>query len=81
MSPAGAGAITPAPGASSGSNAVLVGTDASGEPGEVLDDCLNVACAGGGYVRALKVQRAGRSIMTPGELLRGFRIPKGTVLT
>ena len=56
-----------------------VGMEASGQPGEVLDDCLTVAC-GSGYVRPLKVQRAGRGPMTPGELLRGFPIPKGTIL-
>ena len=56
------------------------GIDASGPPGEILDDCLSVAC-GDGYIRPLKVQRAGRSTMTPGELLRGFPIPKGTILT
>ena len=55
------------------------GADASGQPGQVLDDCLSVAC-GSGYVRPLKVQRAGRAPMTPGELLRGFPIPKGTIL-
>ena len=57
-----------------------VGTDTSGKPGEVLDDRLSVAC-GAGYIRPLKVQRAGRAAMTPGELLRGFPIPKGTILT
>jgi methionyl-tRNA formyltransferase len=56
------------------------GDDASGQPGEVLDDCLNVA-AGDGYVRPLRVQRAGRGAMTVDELLRGFAIPKGTLLT
>jgi len=56
------------------------GDDASGRPGEVLDDCLNVA-AGDGYVRPLRVQRAGRGAMTVDELLRGFAIPKGTLLT
>lgn len=55
------------------------GTDASGKPGEVLDDCLCIAC-GSGYIRPLKVQRAGRGVMTPGELLRGFAIPEGTLL-
>ena len=55
------------------------GADASGKPGEVLDECLNIAC-GSGYIRPLKVQRAGRAPMSPGELLRGFPIPKGTVL-
>ena len=59
---------------------VAVGADAAGEPGEVLDDCLSIAC-GEGYARPLKVQRAGRDAMTPGELLRGFAIPKGTILT
>jgi methionyl-tRNA formyltransferase len=55
------------------------GGDASGKPGMVLDDCLTVACSQG-YIRPLKVQRAGRAPMSPGELLRGFAIPKGTVL-
>jgi methionyl-tRNA formyltransferase len=59
--------------------AVAVGVDAAGQPGEVLDDCLSVAC-GEGYVRPLQVQRAGRGAMTPGELLRGFPIPKGSIL-
>ena len=54
-------------------------SNASGAPGEVLDDCLTVAC-GSGYLRPLKVQRAGRGVMAPGELLRGFPIPQGTVL-
>ena len=56
-----------------------VGSVASGQPGEVLDESLNVAC-GEGFVRSLKVQRAGRGPMSPGELLRGFAIPKGTIL-
>jgi methionyl-tRNA formyltransferase len=56
-----------------------VGSNASGKPGLVLDDCLNIAC-GDGYIRPLKVQRAGRGAMTAGELLRGFAIPKGTIL-
>jgi len=56
-----------------------VGHDASGKPGEVLDDCLNVA-SGEGHIQPLKVQRAGRGAMTAGELLRGFSIPKGTIL-
>jgi len=55
------------------------GSDAAGGPGEILDDCLSIAAAEG-YVRPLKVQRAGRSPMTVDELLRGFRIPKGTIL-
>ena len=59
---------------------VTSGEDLSGRPGEVLDDRLNIAC-GSGYIRPLKVQRAGRSVMTPAELVRGFAVPKGTILT
>ena len=55
-----------------------VGAD-GGAPGEVLDGRLTVAC-GSGSVRPLKVQRAGRGVMTPEELLRGFAIAKGIVL-
>lgn len=53
--------------------------EAAGTPGEVLDDQLTIAC-GSGAIRPLKVQRAGRAIMTPGELLRGFPIAAGTIL-
>jgi len=53
--------------------------DQSGEPGLVLDDSLTIGC-GSGSIRPLLVQRAGRAAMTPGELLRGFPIPKSTVL-
>ncbi|QIL02233.1 methionyl-tRNA formyltransferase [Sphingomonas sinipercae] len=79
-------AFAPSPGAWFEANgdrvkllAAAVGQDASGTPGEVLDECLNVAC-GSGYIRPLKVQRAGKGAMTAGELLRGFAIPKGTML-
>jgi methionyl-tRNA formyltransferase len=80
-------AFAPSPGAwfeANGERVKLLetdaGSDAAGQPGEVLDDCLCVAC-GSGYLRSIKVQRAGRGVMTPGELLRGFPIPKGTILT
>jgi methionyl-tRNA formyltransferase len=56
-----------------------VGNEGPHRPGEVLDDRLDIAC-GQGYILPLKVQRAGRGAMTPGELLRGFPIPKGTIL-
>jgi methionyl-tRNA formyltransferase len=79
-------AFAPAPGAWFEANgerikllAAQVGADASGKPGEVLDDCLSIAC-GTGYIRPLKVQRAARSAMPPGDLLRGFAISKGTLL-
>jgi methionyl-tRNA formyltransferase len=57
----------------------VVGDDAQGTAGEVLDACLNVACEEG-YLRVLRAQRAGRGVMTAGELLRGFPIPAGTIL-
>lgn len=51
----------------------------AGTPGEVIDDALTIACTDGA-IRPVRVQRAGRGVMTAGELLRGFAIPKGTRL-
>jgi methionyl-tRNA formyltransferase len=51
----------------------------SGEPGTLLDDKLTVAC-GEGALRLIRLQRAGKSVMTADELLRGFALPRGTVL-
>jgi methionyl-tRNA formyltransferase len=50
-----------------------------GAPGELLDDRLGIAC-GKGALRATSIQRAGKAPMSADELLRGFTIPKGTVL-
>ncbi len=78
-------AFAPAPGAWFEANGerikLLAGAvaDATGEPGEILDDNLTIACGTGGLA-PLEVQRAGRAAMTPGELLRGFAIPRGTIL-
>ena len=79
-------AFTPVPGAwfeASGERIKLldaaIGVDAAGKPGEVLDDRLTIA-AGDGAVRPIMVQRAGRAAMSAEELLRGFPIPKGTML-
>jgi methionyl-tRNA formyltransferase len=51
----------------------------SGEPGEVLDDKLLVAC-GDSAVRLLRVQREGRQAVDAGDFLRGAPIAAGTVL-
>jgi methionyl-tRNA formyltransferase len=51
----------------------------SGAPGEVIDDRLTISC-GHDSILPLGVQRAGRGPMGPEELLRGFAVPKGTVL-
>jgi methionyl-tRNA formyltransferase len=78
-------AFNPAPGAwfAHGGERVRVHAatvvDAAGAPGEVLDEALTIACAAGA-IRPSLVQRAGRGIMTPQELVRGFPIPAGTVL-
>jgi len=53
--------------------------DGAGRPGEVLDETLRIAC-GNGAIRPLMVKRAGRGAMPAPELLRGFAIPKGSVL-
>jgi methionyl-tRNA formyltransferase len=50
-----------------------------GRDGLVLDDALLIQC-GEGALRPTKVQRAGRAAISAGELLRGFAIPKGTIL-
>ena len=50
-----------------------------GNDGLVLDDALLIQC-GTGTLRPMLVQRAGRAPMTVGELLRGFPIPKRTIL-
>ena len=52
----------------------------AGTPGEVLDGELRIAC-GDGVVRLLRVQRAGKAAQTPEEMLRGFDIPVGKVLS
>ena len=53
--------------------------EGDGPPGEVLDGNLRIAC-GEDALQPMLVQRAGKGAMAPDELLRGFAIPKGTVL-
>ncbi len=48
-------------------------------PGTVVDAALGIAC-NPGLIRPTLIQRAGRSAMTPAELLRGYAIPTGTKL-
>ena len=47
-----------------------------GNPGEVLDDFLTVAC-GSGSLRLLEVQRAGKSRCSAQEFLRGYPLTRG----
>ena len=60
--------------------AARVEREAGGRPGEVLDDALTVACATGA-IAPLTVQRAGRAAMSARDLLRGFAILPGTILS
>ena len=53
--------------------------EGAGEPGEVLDDRLTIACAEGA-LRPVTVQRAGRGVSSVEDLLRGFAVPAGTRL-
>jgi methionyl-tRNA formyltransferase len=50
-----------------------------GPPGTVLDDRLAIACSRGA-IRPTALQRAGRAVTTPDELLRGLAVPAGTLL-
>jgi len=79
-------AFAPAPGAwfeHAGERIRILAADigeGSGQPGTVIDDRLTIAC-GDGVLIPTRVQRAGRGVMAPDELLRGFAIPAGTHLT
>ena len=53
--------------------------DGAGEPGEVIGLPLVIAC-GEDAIHCRTVQRAGKGAMGVEELLRGFAIPKGTIL-
>ncbi|WP_454883647.1 methionyl-tRNA formyltransferase [Sphingomonas oryzagri] len=53
--------------------------DGAGQPGTVIDDALLIACDTGA-IQPLMVRRAGRGAMATSDLLRGFPIPKGSVL-
>ena len=56
----------------------LIATDAA-RPGTTIDDRLTIAC-NPGAVRALRVQRAGRDVMTADAFLRGLPIAAETLL-
>lgn len=53
--------------------------EGKGKPGEVIDDKLTIAC-GDGAIRLMSLQREGKSAMGVEEFLRGFSVPKGTVV-
>lgn len=51
-----------------------------GEPGEVLDEALLIAC-GRGAVRLTRVQREGRGVVDADAFQRGAGVQAGTILT
>ena len=59
--------------------AAEVSQGSGAQAGVVVDDTLTIQC-GDGQIRPVSLQRAGRGVMTSGEFLRGFSIPKGTQL-
>ncbi len=54
--------------------------DGSGNPGQVLDDRLTIAC-GDGSVRIVELQRAGGKPMSAEEFSRGMPLAAGSVLS
>jgi methionyl-tRNA formyltransferase len=53
--------------------------DGGGQPGQVLDDQLTIAC-GEGAVRLVELQRAGRHPMSSEAFLHGTPVARGSVL-
>lgn len=79
-------ALTPWPGVHFNYNGTLIKvsqtevvSNMSGEPGEVLDNQLTIAC-GTGALRLLLLQRPGGRWLTPPEFLNGYDLPQGTRL-
>ena len=54
--------------------------EGAGEPGEILDDRLSVAC-GHGAIRLIELQRAGGKPLSAGEFLHGAKLEKGMRLS
>ena len=79
-------AFAPAPGAwfeANGERLKLLASEViaiDGAPGSVLDDWLTIAC-GSGAIRPTLLQRAGSRAMSTAELLRGFPLAPGTILS
>jgi methionyl-tRNA formyltransferase len=78
-------ALSPTPGAWTEIDGVRVKflgsrlADGDGDPGEVLDDALTVAC-GKGAVQLTRLQKAGRGAQEAADFLHGLPIRKGAQL-
>jgi methionyl-tRNA formyltransferase len=53
--------------------------EATGDPGQIVDDRLTIAC-GAGALQIIDLQRAGREAQSADAFLRGFDLPKGSRL-
>jgi methionyl-tRNA formyltransferase len=53
-------------------------SDGAGQPGEVLDDALTIAC-GEGAIRLIRLQKAGGKPLSAEDFLRGTTFAQGTV--
>lgn len=76
------GAWCPLPGGGQGERLKLLRSapaPGTGQPGEILDERLTIAC-GTGAVQLGAVQRAGGKPSTAAEFLRGARLAVGTIL-
>lgn len=75
-------ALSPTPGAwiqFQGMHLRILGGEATGghgNPGEVLDDHMRIACGQGAY-RVTRLQRSGKSPMNAADFLRGTPVAKG----
>jgi methionyl-tRNA formyltransferase len=55
--------------------------DASGQPGEIIDDQLTIACGSSGALRPTRIQRSGKAAMDADAVLRGFdKLAQGVIL-
>lgn len=57
----------------------LLCPDQQGQPGEILDNQLTIAC-GKGALRLMSLQRPGGKWLSSQEFLNGYSLPKGTFL-
>ncbi|MEQ5778297.1 methionyl-tRNA formyltransferase [Thalassospira sp. NFXS8] len=56
--------------------------DASGQPGEIIDDQLTIACGAGGGLRPTRIQRPGKAAMDTEAVLRGYdKLAKGVIVS
>ncbi len=58
----------------------LTSLETNAPPGTVIDDDLTIACKGGA-LKPMLLQREGRKMIYLEAFLRGFKIPKGALLT